>query len=158
MKLTYEKSLSKGGKGRLDLEANRYEPFSHDINFYIRDLTGFNFKAQVRLQPNEITSEPLLELTATFVSLSTTTIQQMIDDKLIDDVPNGMSANDTVNISKVSITAPQSDIEDLFFASNRAENVSLFWDLQSNGSGIKNVELAGYFHILPGVTQWDQQQ
>lgn len=126
--------------GRLDLVANRWEPFVHTIDFEGFDFTGAIFAMQVRLT-RDATGDPLVNLsTVGGVGTEGVTI-------------TGVATVTGLTTSSISIRINEPTVEGLPFPSERGEDSALYWDMQITPSGgVKYRALEGKFIVHAGVS------
>ena len=127
--------------GRRDLDANRWEPFIHTIDFAAGvDWTTANYLMQVRAT-KDAGGSALVDLT-TVGSVSTQGVNVL-----------GSSTVDGVLTTSVSIRINEATMEGLPEPAELGDDLVLYWDMQVTPSGGNKMRiLEGKFTVKAGVT------
>ena len=126
---------------RLTLSADRWTPFVRTMAFEGDDLTGADFRMQVRLYPNA-PGEPEVDL----LTVSTLAAEGI---KLV-----GVTGTGDAAVSTISIRINETTIEGLPFPGEPGTDTTLSWDLiVTPAGGLKERWLFGDFIVQAGVTQ-----
>ncbi len=146
------------------LSGGRWVPFSETWGFQGVDLTGSDFRMQIRLTP-DATGAALVDMGAVataseqgvrLIYAGTATIAALLaaGRMLRDEVAAGALDSDSLALSIVGVRINETVMETLPFPAERGTDAVLAWDIHVTPSGqLKQVWAAGPFTILAGTTQ-----
>lgn len=139
------------------LVADRWTPFSHTIEYQGEDLTGANFGMHVRLT-YDAPGSPLAAISLgsgiTLDYAGTTTVASHIAAERISEVPEGMTASDTLPLSIISLYFAEGPISAMPFPAERGNDAVLYYDIiVTPAGGDRKVMFRGTFTIRAGATQ-----
>lgn len=125
--------------GRLDLTANRWEPFVHTIDFEGFNFTGASFAMQVRDRRD-----------GGFLRADLATVGSVGSEGV---TLTGVTTEDGIPTSHISIRINEATMEAMEVATEEGDDGEIWWDLQITPSGgVKYRALEGVFTVHAGVT------
>ena len=146
---------------QVTLTGDRWTPFVHTIEYQGDDLTGADFRMQIRLT-YDAPGTPLFDKGAVATAAEegirlvyggTATVAAHIAAGRIGDIPDGMQTTDSLSLSIIAIQIAEATMEGMPFPGERGDNAPLYYDMHVTPfGGVKQVWFRGPFIVRAGVT------